>query len=158
MEKEQCLQLEVEILKEQHRCEMAGIGACPEEPIVETERVMQVKQSMLPGDPEEHVFSLVYLDAMQNCRRELEGLFEMIDQFNSSYLGALKHHETHSDLNNWVAPQIVKRKTPTGEEVVSIYQEPRNKRRRKNFEKGSTEVLKRWIFEHLFHPYPTGLC
>jgi hypothetical protein len=119
---------------------------------------MQLKEDILPGDPEEHVFSLVYLDALRSCREELDRFEDMTEQFCSSYLEALKISKSHTIEETWVAPVIVKRKSITGEDVVAIQQEQysRAKKRRGNFAKTSTDALKKWFYEHLFHPYPTG--
>jgi len=98
------------------------------------------------------IFILVYLlllcdielVSLKICRQELEKLDSMVDDFCTSYVGALKLTSENDEQD-----ESRKRK---GDDDL----DQRSKRQKRvNLPKASTNLLKKWLFDHLFHPYPT---
>ena len=83
-----CNLLKVEILREQHRCELTGIVAL--EASKELKIILPEAIQKEEGGPEEQVFWMMFLDTIRNCRRELDQLEEVTDRFCAAYLEGLE--------------------------------------------------------------------
>jgi len=155
----------IEVLQSEYKCEITGLphGGRPNQGDVNnisTEKLFQLKDSLIGDDPEAEEFALVYLEVLRVCKQELERMDQMTDEFCTSYLEALK--PTGATQQVWSEDpqklQMAKRKNLSGDEMPSLQQQENyvvHKKRRGNLPKAATNILKKWLFDHLFHPYPT---
>jgi len=119
-------------------------------------------------------FLAKYMEMQQFNSLQVEKFYELTDQFCSRYLALLKDGAQHlstpstqysssSQSTDSLSPtSAAKRKRGEGDRESESMQElaaqipdqPR-KKRRGNLPKRATNLLKKWLFEHLLHPYPT---
>lgn len=150
-----------------------------------SEKIFQFKDVFPDDDPETEDFLMMYLDVLKGCRTELERMDAMIDEFCTTYLDALKptsatpqpngsstnplassnsltdsqwDDKDHSSDENPGSPETpmmvgMKRKGSIHDELQGEHNA--DHKRRGNLPKAATNLLKKWIFDHLFHPYPT---
>jgi len=157
------VQAMLEILQAEYKCEVTGLphGGRPGGDLtISTEKLYHMKDSIYGDDPEAEEFCMMYVEALRICKQELERMDTMTDEFCTSYLEALKPSGPTQHIWSEEAqklPTMAKRKSLTGEEVVALQQENYvvHKKRRGNLPKAATNILKKWLFDHLFHPYPT---
>jgi len=174
----------LDILHCEHRCEITGLphGRRIKEININSDNLYQLKEAYLGDDSELEEFYMLYLDALGICRQELERMDSMTDEFCTSYLEALKpgpsqplwsddqkglsaqHGPAHHSPNgatspNSNSPKISDQKGLPGEETLlqegAYSPQTPSKKRRGNLPKTATNLLKKWLFDHLFHPYPT---
>eukprot|EP01118_Nematostelium_gracile_P005319 TRINITY_DN1675_c0_g1_i2.p1 TRINITY_DN1675_c0_g1~~TRINITY_DN1675_c0_g1_i2.p1 ORF type:complete len:227 (-),score=73.97 TRINITY_DN1675_c0_g1_i2:152-832(-) len=151
-----------DILQAEYKCEIMGLPQSNGRPIAELspipmDRLFHLKDSLFGEDPEAEDFCMLYVDVLRFCRAELERMDNMTDEFCTSYLEALKPNATSHPVWNDPDKSMAKRKSGNGEEVAAIQQDNYvvHKKRRGNLPKAATNILKKWLFDHLFHPYPT---
>jgi len=152
-----------ELFQAEYLCELAalphGIGGRPSMPElhIPTEKLFQMKDGYIGEDPEAEDFMMMYLESLRVCRQELDRMDTMSDEFCTSYLEALKPGPSHSltdeQRKGQTSSPFGKRKF--GEEQGDSGGYGSHKARRGNLPKASTNILKKWLFDHLFHPYPT---
>jgi len=87
-----------------------------------------------------------YMDLQRMNALQLDRTSELCDQFCSRYLTLLK--EGAQRFSNSLHAAESKRKGDALEQESQ-------KKRPGNLPKRATNLLKKWLFEHLFHPYPT---
>ena len=87
-----------------------------------------------------------YMEVQRINALQLDRVSELCDQFCSRYLTLLK--EGAQRFSNSLHAVESKRKGDALEQESQ-------KKRRGNLPKRATNLLKKWLFEHLFHPYPT---
>jgi len=173
----------LEILQTEYKCELTSLphGGRPVADLsIPSEKLFQIKDTFfLPNndDPELEEFLLMYLEALRICRLELERMDTMTDEFCTSYLEALKQPpmpqnspgqpwtpEDNQQLDSSPHDEsqvFVKRKGSNGQEDLVALPAGTgegyvvHKKRRGNLPKAATNLLKKWVFDHLFHPYPT---
>jgi len=146
-----------EILQTEHHCELVGLlhgKPFPELPIA-PEKLYQLK-NFIGDDQEVDDFMHLYLDGLRICKQELEKMDSVSDDFCVSYLEALKPGATAQSFpSEDKGPKIevgpFKRKFDESSEQNYAS----HKSRRGNLPKAATNILKKWLFDHLFHPYPT---
>lgn len=159
----------LETLSAEYKCELTGLPhggrPAPEITNISTEKLFHLKESIFGHDEQEEAeeFAMIYVEVLRICKNELERMDGMTDEFCTSYLEALKpsgsvtHMWNHEEQKTGVAT-MAKRKT-NGEEASNIQPQQENyvshKKRRGNLPKAATNILKKWLFDHLFHPYPT---
>eukprot|EP01113_Clastostelium_recurvatum_P023098 TRINITY_DN27628_c0_g1_i1.p1 TRINITY_DN27628_c0_g1~~TRINITY_DN27628_c0_g1_i1.p1 ORF type:complete len:269 (-),score=82.07 TRINITY_DN27628_c0_g1_i1:90-830(-) len=93
---------------------------------------------------------------------EQDAIFKMVEEFCNSYTEALKQGPTAEGVQQELGASLDGSQA-LGDSVGSIKDndagessEPHNsKKRRGNLPKTSTNILKKWLYDHLFHPYPT---
>jgi hypothetical protein len=158
-----------EILSTELKCELTGLQHGRNTPAIDTnlhiqtEKIFQIRDPFLGEDSMEvDSFLCMYLDILKHCKLELEKLDNMTDEFCSSYLEALKPAQnsifveekngklTSNSDSNTSNNNNSKKKDENQTEFTN-----HNKKRRGNLPKASTNLLKKWLFDHLFHPYPT---
>jgi len=159
----------LEILQAEYKCELTGIphsgrphGALSEIHI-SPEKLYQLKDTFIGDDADAESFLMMHLESLMICKQELERMETMTDEFCTSYLEALKPNGQHSPfLNGDKIGQStdspgMKRKgdDDTAGGSPGSTDSPGTKKHRGNLPKASTNILKKWLFEHLFHPYPT---
>jgi len=150
-----------EILQAEYTCELAAL---PNQMIrsgaefqISTEKLYHLKDGFLSEfvDAESEEFMLMFLDTLRIFKCELERMDTMSEEFCMSYLEALKPAEITSSFGFEETKNIkTGRKNEDG--LYEVFQStPNHKSRRGNLPKSSTNILKKWLFDHLFHPYPT---
>jgi len=152
---------------------------------ISTEKLYQIRDSYLdPNDPELEDFSMMHLDCLKICNSELEKMDSLADDFCASYLEALKPtflggNASQSSLSvvsaempgsnmgagvmmmGMSSPLITSPMMPSSPlypgALPSGSQSPTTaaKKRKGNLPKSATNLLKKWLFDHMFHPYPT---
>jgi len=150
-------------------------GSSPYEINISSEKLYQLKDAFIGEDVDAEGFLMMYLESLRICKQELERMETMTDEFCTSYLEALKPNgqaqhnhflsnttgpNTPDDKNGHGSPNSnspldspsMKRKN--GDDGNMSGGSPQQKRRG-NLPKASTNLLKKWLFDHLFHPYPT---
>jgi len=156
----------LEILQAEYKCELTGLphgGRPGAELNISTEKLFQIKESIYGDDPEAEEFCMMYVDALRICKQELERMDSVTDEFCTSYLEALKPSgpSQHMWTEDKISPQQIsggkRPKTLVGEDPLSMQSDNYvvHKKRRGNLPKAATNILKKWLFDHLFHPYPT---
>jgi len=156
----------LEILQAEYKCELTGLphgGRPTGELNISTEKLFQIKEAIFGDDPEAEEFCLMYAEVLRICKQELERMDTMTDEFCTSYLEALKPSGPSQQPHIWPEEQPHKiQQIGTGkrksiEEPLTIPQDNYvvHKKRRGNLPKAATNILKKWLFDHLFHPYPT---
>jgi len=162
----------LETLSAEYKCELTGLPhggrAAPEITNISTEKLFHLKESIFGdeagGGEEAEEFAMIYVEVLRICKNELERMDAMTDEFCTSYLEALKpsgtvNHIWNNEEHKTGATPATKRKGATAEEAMSLQPPQENyvahKKRRGNLPKAATNILKKWLFDHLFHPYPT---
>jgi len=105
------------------------------------------------------------LECLRICRQELERMEMMTDEFCSSYLEALKpgpvwtdDHSKGLPMTHMPSPTIGVKRDGEGGTMMTLPMTSNytpHKKRRGNLPKVATNLLKKWLFDHLYHPYPT---
>jgi len=160
-----------DILQAEYNCELAGlphgINRGANDLHILTDKLHQLKDSFLNDwntDPDAEEFIIHYLDVMRIFKSELDRMDTMSDEFCSSYLEALKPGAIGSSgfgfddkgLNAMKSKRSPEDPNSIGGSYEGSYHPNANHRsRRGNLPKSSTNILKKWLFDHLFHPYPT---
>jgi len=121
-------------------------------------------QHSLPQDAQLEQYLFRAIEVLQIEVEEQGKIIKTVDDFCASYLEALKQGPSSTTTEtvgetNGSAPHgslLVHegeeaRKDPT--HILSPFDE--HKKRRGNLPKSATNILKKWLFDHLFHPYPT---
>jgi len=145
-----------EMLQVEYACELAGlpqsvVGRRKPDIRIPSEKIYELRETYLGDDSEAEEFLGVYMETLRIFKSELERMDGMSDEFCSSYLEALKPEAINIDKSA-VPP---KRKSYSPGEDIGFEQYPVHKSRRGNLPKSATNLLKKWLFDHLFHPYPT---
>jgi len=136
-----------EVLQAEYNCELAALPhggrTIAPELHVPPDKLFQLKDGFLSdiNDHDAEEFMGVYGEMLRLFKAELERIDQMSDEFCSSYLEALKPGSSNA-----------KRKSP---DEFGFEYAPAHKTRRGNLPKAATNILKKWLFDHLFHPYPT---
>jgi len=149
-----------EILQGEYNCELAGLphglGRGGPELHVPTEKLYQLKDAYMNDfvDQESEEFMMIYLDTLRIFKHELDRMDTMSDEFCSSYLEALKPGSSGFGFEEG-AKGISKPRKPDELGYESYHAPASHKSRRGNLPKSATNLLKKWLFDHLFHPYPT---
>jgi len=118
-------------------------------------------------DPDLESYLNTSIEVQQIQILEQDAIFKMVDEFCNSYTEALKQGPSADG-----APQEITSSTSgldnsqtsigsdsppeakDGDQAEGSEQSS-NKKRRGNLPKASTNILKKWLYDHLFHPYPT---
>jgi len=156
----------LEILQAEYKCELTGLphgGRANGELNISTEKLFQIKDSIYGDDPEAEEFCMMYVEALRICKQELERMDSITDEFCTSYLEALKpsgqpQHIWPEDTTAKMSPSGKRPKNvSSGDEPIGMQADNYvvHKKRRGNLPKAATNILKKWLFDHLFHPYPT---
>jgi hypothetical protein len=148
---------------------------------ISSEKLYQLKDAFIGEDVDAEGFLMMYLESLRICKQELERMETMTDEFCTSYLEALKPNgqaqhnhflsgatggpNTPDDKNGspnsnspMDSPNMKRKNGDDGNMSGGSPQQSGdfgNKKRRGNLPKASTNLLKKWLFDHLFHPYPT---
>jgi len=121
-------------------------------------------QHSLPQDVQLEQYLFRAIEVLQIQVEEQTKIIKTVDDFCASYLEALKQgpssnaSESVGETNGATPHGALlahdgedPRKDPT--HILSPFDE--HKKRRGNLPKTATNILKKWLFDHLFHPYPT---
>jgi len=121
-------------------------------------------QHSLPQDAQLEQYLFRAIEVLQIQVEEQGKIIKTVDDFCASYLEALKQGPSSNtesvtgEVNNGTPHGAIivhdgddARKDPT--HILSHFDE--HKKRRGNLPKTATNILKKWLFDHLFHPYPT---
>jgi len=121
-------------------------------------------QHSLPQDAQLEQYLFRAIEVLQIQVEEQGKIIKTVDDFCASYLEALKQGPSSNTTEavgdpNGATPHGAllvhdgddSRKDPT--HLLSPFDE--HKKRRGNLPKTATNILKKWLFDHLFHPYPT---
>jgi len=153
----------LDVLREEYKCELSALPQRMVADInVHPDKLFQLREAFIGEDVESEDFVLVYIEVLRSCKSELERIDAMTDEFCSSYLEALKPGPSSS---HWIPDSdskgiATKRRSSISDEMNGL-SEPigssnsSHKKRRGNLPKSSTNLLKKWLFDHLFHPYPS---
>jgi len=147
-----------EILQAEYNCELVGLvpttlsGRAIADLHVPPEKMFHLRETYLSEDTEAEDFMMMYLEVLRICKQELERMDTMSDEFCASYLDALKPDRSGRGSASPFSP--LKRKLD-GDDPNESQSYSSHKTRRGNLPKASTNLLKKWLFDHLFHPYPT---
>jgi len=163
-----------------HKTASLGIANITPTVHVPTEKLAQIQNSLPQGvQLEQYLFQAI--EVLQIQAHEQEKIIKSVEDFCASYLEALKqgpasgtpsthpttevsgtvngtssramgllHIPERMDLSDNILDEV--RRDPTSM-LNSHFEDP--KKRRGNLPKVATNVLKKWLFDHLFHPYPT---
>jgi len=155
----------LDILQAEHRCELTGLphGGRIQDINISPDKLYQIKDNFLVDDPETEEFLIMYCEVLRICRSELERMDSITDEFCTTYLEAIKpgpNQVWNDEAQKALLSPQVKRKG-MGEEVMgqmppeTYSPSMPQKKRRGNLPKAATNLLKKWLFDHLFHPYPS---
>eukprot|EP01112_Ceratiomyxa_fruticulosa_P013025 TRINITY_DN363_c0_g1_i3.p1 TRINITY_DN363_c0_g1~~TRINITY_DN363_c0_g1_i3.p1 ORF type:complete len:256 (+),score=52.68 TRINITY_DN363_c0_g1_i3:277-1044(+) len=120
-------------------------------------------------DPELETYLTTSIEIQQIHILEQDAIFKMVDEFCNSYTEALKQPSPDNTQENLaVSNDLLEQSEGSGgsvtptlrglsekEELGEGSDQPNSKKRRGNLPKASTNTLKKWLYEHLYHPYPT---
>jgi len=158
-----------------HKTAALGIPNISPTVHVPTDKLAQIQTSLPQGvQLEQYLFQAI--EVLQIQAHEQEKIIKNVEDFCASYLEALKQGPSApgssgnmlvdikpgntNDNENTVHAELTEgdsildevRRDPTSM-LNSHFEDP--KKRRGNLPKAATNVLKKWLFDHLFHPYPT---
>jgi len=117
-------------------------------------------------DPELEAYLNTSIEVQQIQILEQDAIFKMVDEFCNSYTEALKQGPSSDGVQQEItntgldsSQTSIGSDSPTdvvkdGDQAEGSEQS-NNKKRRGNLPKASTNILKKWLYDHLFHPYPT---
>jgi len=163
-----------------HKTASLGIANITPTVHVPTDKLAQIQNSLPQGvQLEQYLFQAI--EVLQIQAHEQEKIIKSVEDFCASYLEALKqgptsgasahagievansvngansravsllHMPERVDLSDGILDDV--RRDPTSMLSSLDFEDP--KKRRGNLPKAATNVLKKWLFDHLFHPYPT---
>jgi hypothetical protein len=146
------------VLQAAYKCEITGAGLKPFESLPSPDKFMQSEriQNMisrgafpfLQNDPESESFLNMYAETLRISKQELERIDNMLEEFSFSYVEAIKpDHMEKKNVEQTDYSSLDKKRKAIDAQLDS-------KKRRGNLPKSATNLLKRWLFDHLFHPYP----
>jgi len=114
-------------------------------------------------DPDLESYLSTSIEVQQIQMWEQDSIFKMVDEFCNSYTEALKQgpaNDPQQEIANVgldSSQSSIGGDSPTEakEDHAEGSEQSSNKKRRGNLPKASTNILKKWLYDHLFHPYPT---
>jgi len=114
-------------------------------------------------DPDLETYLSTSIEVQQIQMWEQDAIFKMVDEFCNSYTEALKQGPAADPQQEIASVSLDSSQSSMGgespieakEEQVEGSEQTSNKKRRGNLPKASTNILKKWLYDHLFHPYPT---
>jgi hypothetical protein len=95
-------------------------------------------------------YVIKYIELQRQHAAQLEKVYDLCDQFSSRYLTLLKE-----GAQRFTTTVNAAQDGGGGKRKGDALDSEANKKRRGNLPKRATNILKKWLFEHLFHPYPS---
>lgn len=95
-------------------------------------------------------YVIKYIELQRQHAAQLEKVYDLCDQFSSRYLTLLKE-----GAQRFTTTVNAAQEGGGGKRKGDALDSEANKKRRGNLPKRATNILKKWLFEHLFHPYPS---
>lgn len=148
------------------KCELAGVSHSFQFPINAFNPPVPVQPdglsplTSLNTIPELDDFFTKYIELQTIYQMQLESITKSSEDFCARYLGLLQDgaeqfaHTTSQKKNNRKKRKGRPESSNQGSNSSSSGRS-RKKRRRGNLPKTATNLMKKWLFEHLFNPYPT---
>jgi hypothetical protein len=113
-------------------------------------------QQTLPADAisseEWNKYLLTGLEVLNIQASEQRKIFAEIEEFAHKYMDALKQGPSSAELSADIDGNFQR---PINVDDFTRSHTEDHKKRRGNLPKTATNLLKKWLMEHLYHPYPT---